>query len=327
MSQRRAISSVGTLFITASLLLSGCGATPQGLPVKAMNAATAQSVEPAPTWQATQVALPPEVEAAAASNDLTFCWPWNAEWFHTWEAVITSIITGRRKDVPGTMPPYPTLDPALVQAAEARGQGRVEPALYVSGNPQGTQPLEPGDIIVTGTRAQLTAALRATGWIEVQPHTNWNLFKLGLSVMTRFWNDQAAPVSHLYYQGRQETLAFEKDSDYVLSRDHMRVYPLPADSTTGSPRWMIAASRDVAITVCFKHPSFTGWKIWKIHWPTPDLDHHADLHTDGERALVLLDLLKSPQLKGWDAVHATPSTGPQSPYQTDGEVFELTLGG
>lgn len=320
MTPRRARSTVGALCLTACLALCGCGAAPTPLAVR--GALTAQSRVEQPRWQLEPTTLPPELDAAAASGNLAFSWPWNHEWFHAWEAVLSAIVTGKKEFAPGTMPAYPTLDPALRAAAEARGQGRSEPARYISGNAAGTQPLEPADLVVSGTREQLLAAFESQGWVTVQPHTAWNLFKLGVSVLTRLWNDEAAPVSELYLNGRIEDFALEKDSDYVLSRDHLRAYALDATGT----RWAIAASRDIAVTVAFKHPSFSGWKVWKIHWPTPDLSHAADLHCDAERDLVLLDLLKSGRLKAWDAVPTMPSalTTP-SPYTTDGESYELTL--
>jgi hypothetical protein len=157
-----------------------------------------------------------------------------------------------------------------------------------------------------------------------------------LAAVTRFDRVTEGPVSSMYLDGKLPVMVFSKNSDYNLARDHMRVYALGKDPATGKERWGIAATRDTAATVTLKKPVHDGPMPWDWSMETPGFGHETDHDLDGERDLIMSDLLATRRVKGWAAVEGVApgakveklAGGKQklNQYVTDGRVYEVTLG-
>jgi hypothetical protein len=246
----------------------------------------------------------------------------------TWRDLLHAVRTGDRTLLPGVLPPYPTLPADEVAAALARGAGRQIDHACISAGPNRFS--EPVGLVVHGTPAAFKAALEGQTWVEANARSPWNYVKMAGSVITRLWNEEAAPVSAMYLDGKLELFALNKNSDYVLARDHMRVYAGTGDVLN------VAATRDLAATVTFHHP-LAGSTVWKPKLQAPSFGHHTDDECDLERDLVMADLLASGQVRDWAIVqgHLTsPASVKQladgswmvGHYHTDGMVYEVWLG-
>lgn len=253
----------------------------------------------------------------------------------TWKRLGQAAKSGERTLLPGQMPAYQRPAPAARAGAVARGQGRTLPQGFLANAQAGDKQHEPVTLMVTGSKAQLTKALRASGWIENAPSTPLNYIKQGLAVLTRFNRVPEGPVSPMYLDGQLPALVFSKNSDFNLARDHLRVYQVGTDAKIGEPRWAIAATRDTAATVTLHKPVKDGPKPWDWKLETPGFGHETDNDLDGERDLIMHDLLASKQVTGWAAVDATrpgAKVGPAedgrlkvNQYTTDGRIYDVKL--
>jgi hypothetical protein len=123
-----------------------------------------------------------------------------------------------------------------------------------------------------------------------------------------------------------------------MGRDHMRIYNQGKDPQTGEDVWAVASTRDIAMTLTFRHPIKNESVLpWKWTWPTPGFGHETDHAIDGERDLIMNDLLKSGMVREWTTVDGQVPAGisksrlPDGKYQvskytTDGKMYELRLG-
>lgn len=122
-------------------------------------------------------------------------------------------------------------------------------------------------------------------------------------------------------------VAFNKNVDSNNTRDHLRIWPM------GKNEWAIAATRDTAaiawidVDVKLKRD---GWK--------PDLDidpsfrssHLIDPRIDGERDLVMTDLLATGRVKRWEMVPGKQTSSEQAAMaqrqiETDGHLYVVDL--
>ncbi len=252
----------------------------------------------------------------------------------TWRLIAQALRTGEHTKLPGRMPAYAKVEPAALTAAVARGEGRTfTQALLTSKSGSKHEPI---NLVVTGSKADLARALRSQGWIENDASTPLNYVKQFLAAVTRYDRVTEGPVSAMYIDGKLPALAFSKNSDYNLARDHMRIFHLGQDPATGQDRWGIAATRDTAATLTIKKPVREGTWPWQWQMETPRFGHVTDHDLDGERDLIMHDLLGSKQVKDWAAVRGVAPGAKVSQaadgrlhlnkYTTDGRVYEVTLG-
>jgi hypothetical protein len=254
----------------------------------------------------------------------------------TWSRLYQAAKTGQRTLLPGQMPAYPTLEPGALAIAIAAGKGQQVAQPYLQDNAQHRGSSEPVTLLLTSSRQDLEQALKQQGWTQNHARTPLNYIRQGLSVLTRYNRVSDGPVSKQYLNGKLEDLAFSKNCDYNLSRDHMRVYRQGTDAGSGLPVWAIAATRDVAATVTLKEPKRNGLLPWNWTWRAPSFGHNTDPNVDGERDLIMHDLLATGQVKEWQAVDGKP-TGPAwkrqkdgsvqvGSYTSDGKVYRVKLG-
>lgn len=252
---------------------------------------------------------------------------------HAWAWVAKALWTGKEVHLPGHVPPYQRPTPAEKAAAIARGAGRTIPQPFNTGDAAGTKPMDPVNLVVTGSREALIKAFESQGWVKADDRTVWSYVKTGLSVLTRLFDYAPAPVTGLYLNGKTEDMAFNKNVDFNHSRDHFRVYHLGKDAS-GRDRWAIAATRDTALSLQVHYPKKDGPKLWDWSFKAPYFGHAVDTAIDGERDLVMHDLLASGLVKDWALVEGERQVpGQRLPdgrvqierFQTDGRVCEVRL--
>lgn len=252
----------------------------------------------------------------------------------TWEKLGHAAVTGERTLLPGHLPAYTPLDPqALAAAVEAgKGQKARQPFLQDAGL-NGYH--EPVSIYLTGSQDQIRKLLERQGWTQNDPRSLKNYARQFLAVLTHYDKVADGPVSPMLLDGKEPEMAFSKNVDYNLGRDHMRVYKTGTDPKTGQDVWAIAASRDVAATVTLKKPETHGILPWKWDWQTPGFGHETDPNVDKERDLIMNDLLASGEVADFKAVEGvrkdvSNAKQPDGSYiangkPTDGRVYKVAL--
>ena len=245
--------------------------------------------------------------------------------------VVDSIINDNPFIKSGDMVPYPVIPEELKAAARSRATIPAirQPLISSSADPQRPNYNEPINLVVKGTQAQVTNALKEAGWVQADEQSFWNNLKVGISSGTGLMDYPEGPVSDMYLNGKRHMVAFNKNVDSNNTRDHLRIWPL------GKNEWAIAATRDTAaiawidVDVKLKR---NGWK--------PDLDiepsfrssHLIDPYLDGERDLVLTDLVSTGRVKNWEMVPGKRTSVEEAAmkrreFETDGHVYVVDLTG
>ncbi|HEY9724211.1 MAG TPA: LssY C-terminal domain-containing protein [Oscillatoriaceae cyanobacterium] len=295
----------------------------------------AQTAAAAPTTAVT-IARDSFDVAYGAGSDIVNATKRAPETIATWRRLAGAMASGQRTLLPARLPAYTPLDSRLKAAAAVRGKGQTLPQ-GVLGDKNGGHPSEPVTFYVTGSKDDLVNALRSQGWHVAASASLGSFVKMGLSTITRLFDNHQAPVSPQYLDGKLPSVVLEKNTDAGLGRDHMRVYAAGTDPATGQTRWAIAASRDVEASVHFIHPTKTGPMPWDWQFHAPTFGHETDLHADPERDMIMHDLLASGRVSDWQAVNGQP-TGVKSStskngetkigsYTSDGKVYNVTLSG
>jgi hypothetical protein len=171
-------------------------------------------------------------------------------------------------------------------------------------------PGDPMNLRLVGSRAEVADAMAAAGWSPADPVTLRSSLEIaGSVVFDRPYPD--APVSPLFYDGREEDLAFEKpDGTSADRRHHVRLWLVLQAGRAGRPVWLGSASFDQSAG--FSHD-------------TGQITHHIAPDIDAERDLLIADLTAA----GWiEESHRAPGIGATMSgrngggdrYFTDGEV-------
>jgi hypothetical protein len=243
--------------------------------------------------------------------------------------VVDSILNDNPFIKSGDMVPYPVIPEADKAAARSRATIPAirQPLISSSGDVQNPVYNEPINLVVKGTKQQLTNALKEAGWVQAHEQSFWNNLKVGISSGTGLMDYPEGPVSDMFLHGERHMVAFNKNVDSNNTRDHLRIWPM------GKNEWAIAATRDTAaiawidVDVTLKRD---GWK--------PDLDiepsfrssHLIDPQIDGERDLVLTDLLSTGRVKNWEMVPGKRTSVEEAAMErrrmeTDGHVYLVDL--
>ena len=136
-------------------------------------------------------------------------------------------------------------------------------------------PGDPVNIGLVGTREQVVSAFVGIGWHPADQVTLKTSIEIGLSVvLDRPYAD--APVSALYYDGRRQDLAFEREDGASASRrHHLRLWLTLETGDEGRPLWLGSASYDR--DAGFSHD-------------TGQVTHHIAPDVDAERDMVMGEL-------------------------------------
>ena len=178
---------------------------------------------------------------------------------------------------------------------------------------------DPINIGLVGSQADIVCSFRSAGWLPADPVTLATSFKIiGSVVLDRPY--PAAPVSPLFYDGRREDLAFQKqDGRSPDTRHHVRFWKVLDSGAEGRQVWLGAGSFDRGV-------GLNHYTLQVTHHIDADID--ADI--DAERDQIAADLADGGTVEGIYQVTGIGQTfdgrnGGGDRYFTDGEVVVLRL--
>lgn len=171
-------------------------------------------------------------------------------------------------------------------------------------------PGDPINVGAVGSKEDLLCAMNAAAWYPADPITLRSSIEIiGSVLLDRPYHD--APVSHLYYMGKREDLAFEKPVGRSADRrHHVRFWKVLDRGEEGRVVWLGAVTFDRGVGLSHKDARIT-------HHIAPDIDAERDLLTaDLTAAKVVTSIYEvtgiGPTLNG--------RNGGGDVYYTDGEV-------
>ncbi len=176
-------------------------------------------------------------------------------------------------------------------------------------------PGDPINVGLIGSRDDIACAMKEAGWSPAAPiSVRSSIGIAGSVIFRRPYRD--APVSNLYYLGRREDLAYEKQvGDSADQRHHVRFWQVLARGAEGRPVWLGDAAFDRGVGVS----RYTG-----------AVTHHIAPDIDAERATLVSDVEAAGMATAKYQVTGVGPTlagrnGGGDPYYTDGEVWILRL--
>ena len=171
-------------------------------------------------------------------------------------------------------------------------------------------PGDPINVGAVGAKEDLLCAMNAAAWYPADPITLRSSMEIvGSVLLDRPYHD--APVSHLYYDGKREDLAFEKPAGKSADRrHHVRFWKVLDRGEEGRVVWLGAVTFDRGVGFSHKDARIT---------------HHIAPDIDAERDLLTADLTAAKVVK---AVYEVTGIGPTLDgrngggdlYYTDGEI-------
>jgi LssY C-terminus len=197
-------------------------------------------------------------------------------------------------------------DPALA------GQSmRTETAQRIAGDPL--------NIGLVGSREEVIAAFTLIGWRAADALSLSSDLKIAGSIVLDRPYD-SAPVSRLFYEGREQDLAFEKEAGASADqRHHVRFWKIlgksPGAGSYGRAVWLGAVSFDKGVGLSH----YTG-----------QITHHIDANLDAERDGLVKALADADIV---DTLYQVTGSGPAiagrngggDKYFTDGELTVAVL--
>src|SRR5712691_9982749 len=170
---------------------------------------------------------------------------------------------------------------------------------------------DPLNLVFVGSKDQITHSFQQAGWLIPDPITSQTSAKIAVDSLAHR-SYPTAPVSNLYVFGRVQDLAFEKPTNDVANRGHIRIWNT-STLITGQPVWVGAASYDSGIEL-----SATN------HLPT----HHIAPTVDLERNDVGSDLEKTGLVREESYGAFTPPilyarNGGGDYYESDGDMLVI----
>ncbi len=170
---------------------------------------------------------------------------------------------------------------------------------------------DPINLVFVGSKDQITRSFQQAGWLIPDPITPQTSAKIAADSLAHK-SYPTAPVSNLYVFGRVQDLAFEKPTNDVQNRGHIRLWKT-GTLIGGQLVWVGQASYDSGIEL-----SSTN------HFPT----HHIAPTVDLERNTIGADLEKTGLVKEEADAAFTPPilyarNGGGDYYESDGDVLVL----
>jgi hypothetical protein len=166
-----------------------------------------------------------------------------------------------------------------------------------------------------GTHEDLIRAFHAAGWYPADPITlRTSVEIIGSVLLDRPY--KSAPVSPLFFEGRQQDLAFEKPEGISADRrQHVRLWSILAKGADARPVWLGAVTFDSGVTLSRD----TGQVTHRI---APDIDK--------ERGRLIGDLNQAHMITAIFQMRGIGPTlngrnGEGDPYYTDGEIWMAQL--
>jgi hypothetical protein len=173
----------------------------------------------------------------------------------------------------------------------------------------------PINVGLIGTHEDLIRAFHAAGWYPADPITlRTSVDIIGSVLLDRPY--KSAPVSPLFFEGRQEDLAFEKpDGISADRREHVRLWSVLAKGADASPVWLGAVTFDSGVTLSRD----TGQVTHRI---AADIDKARSRLIDGLNSAHMVIAIY--QMKGIGPT-LNGRNGEGDPYYTDGEIWLAKL--
>ena len=170
---------------------------------------------------------------------------------------------------------------------------------------------DPLNLVFVGSKDQITHSFQQAGWLIPDPITPQTSEKIAVDSLAHR-SYPTAPVSNLYVFGRVQDLAFERPTNDVANRGHIRLWKT-GTLIDGQLVWIGQASYDSGIEL-----SGTN------HLPT----HHIAPTVDLERNAIGTDLEKTGLVKEEADAAFTPPilyarNGGGDYYASDGDVLVI----
>lgn len=170
---------------------------------------------------------------------------------------------------------------------------------------------DPINLVFVGSQEQITRSFQQAGWLIPDPITPVTAARIAADSLAHR-SYPTAPVSDLYVFGRAQDLAFERPTNDVQNRGHIRLWKT-GELVSGQPVWVGQASYDSGIELSVNN-----------HFPT----HHIAPTVDWERNNVGTDLERTGLVKAEvDAAYAVPifyaRNGGGDYYESDGDVLVI----
>jgi hypothetical protein len=175
-----------------------------------------------------------------------------------------------------------------------------------SGNPG-----DPINILILGSQQTINRYFKEAGWKIPDPITDKTSVKIAVASLANL-PYPTAPVSNLYLYHRKQDLAFEKPTNSVQNRDHIRLWRTHT-IINDEEVWVGSATYDNGIEL-------SG----RSHLPT----HHISPSVDEERKRVVQDLkpfMKSALVVSFDQPNLFGFNGGGDWYYTDGNIAVLSV--
>ena len=171
-------------------------------------------------------------------------------------------------------------------------------------------PGDPINVGLVGSRADVLCAMSAAAWYPADPITLRSSIEIvGSVIFDRPY--RAAPVSHLFYNGKRQDLAFEKPvGTSADKRHHVRFWRVLDRGQEGRAVWLGAVTFDRGVGLSRDDGRVT-------HHIGADIDAERDLLTaDLETAHVVQTIYEIAGIGPTVAGH----NGEGDAYYTDGEI-------
>lgn len=207
----------------------------------------------------------------------------------------------------------PDLSGLFVQNVAQRLESLPCDPLTHKGASASSKPGDPINMVFVGSANQVRAALAEAGWTPADPITLASSLDIAAAVaLHRPY--AAAPVSALYAFGRVQDMAYQRNSDDAISRDHCRLWRSPTPDKAGHAVWVVNAAKDADVRV-------VGGPT---HVIAPDVDTERD-YVAG--TLIATGHVRDDyQIPGLGGAYQGVN-GEGDPYHTDGMVRVLDLSG
>lgn len=177
-------------------------------------------------------------------------------------------------------------------------------------------PGDPINVGLIGDRDDIVCAMHTAGWSPAAAISLRSSIGIAGSVIFRR-PYRSAPVSNLFYLGRREDLAFEKQvGSSADQRHHVRLWKVLERGSEDRPVWLGDATFDRGVGISH----YTG-----------AITHHIAPDIDAERGQFAADLESAGMVTAKYQVTGVGPTlagrnGGGDPYYTDGEVWDLAAG-
>jgi LssY-like putative type I secretion system component LssY len=169
---------------------------------------------------------------------------------------------------------------------------------------------DPLNVGLVGGLDEVMGAMKKAGWSRADPIS----FKSGMEVAESVTLDRPykqAPVSNLYYEGRKEDIAFEKQiGRSPAQRHHVRFWKVLESGVEGRNVWLGSATLDRSV-------GFSKYTGQVTHHIAPDIDTERQLLIDDLAAAFIASTIYTvsgvgPTING--------RNGEGDSYYTDGEL-------